>query len=108
MQPGSLVTPRWPKDQMVAKIVQLIGLWALDSIVELPEYGQLYTIATVSGVCPCCNRCTCMLEEVKVFVFNKGLYEEFYVEIAPPQENVQSMVDQIIEDTPILTLVGVK
>lgn len=96
MKPGSLVTPRWPEEVMVVKIAELIGSWAIKAIIGLPEYGQLYTVASVSDVCPCCNRCTCMLEEMRVFAFNKGLYEDFYVEVDPPQENVQSIVEDIL------------
>lgn len=107
MQQGSLVTPRWTTNQMLHKLVDIYGPMTLMLLLRnLPEHGQIYTAKAVGVHCKSCNRVEVELEEVQVFIpqFKHSLLAEFYVEVAPPQENVQSMVDEIIIETPVREL----
>lgn len=107
MQEGSLVTPRWTHDQMLQKLAQIYNPIALMLMLRsLPDHGQIYTAKTVAVHCKSCNRIEVELEEIQVFApeFKHSLLAEFYVEVAPPQENVQSIVDKIIIETPVREL----
>lgn len=105
MQVGSLVTPRWNEEQMWNQIKARIPKYAHPFITNLPIFGQVYTIKTVGGICPCCGGRLVTLEEIVVvqippgaIMTEKGLYMDFYVEIDPPQENVQEIVNEVLSE----------
>lgn len=111
MKPGSLVTPRWPPEEIVCNIIHMWGSKIASNIVDLPDYGQIYTVSTVGPHCEACGLIHCIISEVTIFPgsctengMELGLPPEYYVEVDPPQENVQSMIDKIIEQTPVQIL----
>jgi len=112
MKPGSLVTPVRPDEENLA-FAALAGL--LSFLVEMPKHGTIYTVARVEPVPTHPHLTQITVEEIPVvFLVRRPGYAEphrvgvpptFYVEVAPPQENVQSVVNKIIETTQVLELV---
>lgn len=99
MKPGSLVTPRWMETEMWLQIRRRIPEFVHPYVKNLPVFGQIYTVKALH-LCKCCGNITATLEELVVIPppsYGKevGLYEDFYVEIDPPQENIQAIVDTI-------------
>lgn len=110
MQAGSLVTPRWNKAQMIEEIGKRWPM-LLMTINQLPEFGQIYEVTYIGKHCPTCKVIHVLIAGVVVTRprnmetnMELGLWPDFYVEIDPPQENVQSMVDKIIIETPVKEL----
>lgn len=111
MKPGSLVTPRYPPEEIVCKLIHSWGREIARYIADLPDYGQIYTVSIVGPHCIACVRVHCVVSEIVVFPASRvkdgielGLPPDYYVEIDPPQENVQSIIDKIIEQTSVQTL----
>jgi len=77
----------------------------------LPDYGQIYTVKRIANESlPGVDK-LCILDELCVSDIpasddgESGLPVEFYVEVDPPQEDVQSIVNQIITEAPVRVLV---
>jgi len=106
MKPGSLVTPVRPDEENLA-FAALAGL--LSFLVEMPKHGSIYTVARVEPVPTHPHLTQITIEEIpevfRVGAHKIGVPPTFYVEVAPPQENVQSVVNKIIETTQVLELV---
>lgn len=105
MKPGSLVTPRWPESMMWLQIKKRIPEFVHPYVKNLPIVGQIYTVKALH-FCKCCGNTTVTLEELVVIPppsYGKevGLYDDFYVEVDPPQENTQELINKIIESTPV-------
>lgn len=112
MQVGSLVTPRWPKGQLMEKLCSIWDFRMLKLIQELPEQGQIYTVNFIGPHCKKCKHEVVVVDEVHIFgpivpllMQEYGLPPEFYVEVDPPQENVQETVNQIIEQSSVKEIV---
>ena len=105
MQQGSLVTPRWNKGQMIQEILSRWPAMVL-VIQSLPEFGQIYTVKFAGLHCEKCNRVHIVVEELVVIPatcvdsgVEYGLPADFYIEVDPPQENVQQVVEDIQLET---------
>lgn len=100
MQPGSLIKLKKPLNTGVVLFLRAVHR---DDLKNLPEVETIYTC---KDIFPCeCGEPRCTLEEQTTIICNGrdlGIHADFYVEVQPPQENVQSIVDGIIKQAPIL------
>ena len=99
MKPGSLVAPRCTKHQMIQKLGIDGGTKLLQYIINLPDKDQIYTVKEVNMRCKC-GKCKIkediVIEELQIFsapIAEYGLPENYYVELAPPDENIKSIVE---------------
>lgn len=103
MQQGSLITPRWPEGRMIEELLQRFDPRVILCINALPKFGQIYTAKDV-WQCDCCTNVYCELEELKVFggtLSNVPLTVDFYVELAPVQQEIMDEVNEILQGHPV-------
>lgn len=103
MKPGSLVTlaKRYTLDDAPPDVRSYIK--------NMPVFGEIYTVQSIQSACDCeCGYPHVILEEMETLVEegkDVGFPMPMYVEVQPPQENVQSMLDSIIKHAPVRELV---
>lgn len=105
MQVGSLVKLKQPCNVEYILILVLHGAM-------IPPDNEVFTVTEMNPwKCGNCDKDhnNLVLAEHKTYLnehgVDTGLPEDIYVEVQPPQENVQEMFDKIVEENPILHLV---
>lgn len=88
---------------MIQQLIRLVrgDRNILSQIANLPTFGEIY-MATNIRTCECCSIVHCNLLELKIFkhplLEGTGLPTWFYVELAPPQQDVIDEVNKILTE----------